>query len=247
MSALATEIASPYPIDWTHVRGVYKKLQTDFHLLTEPFGIRISESRNRDLSHLICAIDVVDRQLDEIDMAEHRAIFMKQTLDYLRGETQAKLPDGSDEFLERMDCLKEIITRLKIQATFCETVKTVVAHGEKKRVATDQPSMIHHLVEEWRLTGKLPVLVMGEFSTPDFESFFYHCCATMPAIDMLQDARMDYRNGQITIRPSLWLHCKLLWVFLAGIPTLIYRFPRPFVLFRYAISFIWEGLTRKDP
>ena len=236
--------SSPFAIDWSNVRAVYKKLQTDFHMLTEPFGIFIPEPRNIDLSHLICAIDVVDRHLDDLEDADTRERFMDQTLGFLRDGSSCLPKDVSEEFIGRMECLKELIHRLGIQDEFCDTVKTIVDHGEAKRTAQDHETMIHHLIEEWRLTGVLPVLVMRELSNPAFESFFYHCCATMPAIDMLQDARADYRCGQIQVRPTIWLHCKLLWVFLSGLPKLLFKFPKRFTLFRYAVSFIWEGITR---
>ena len=238
--------ASRYPVDWTNVRGVYKKLQTDFHLLTDPFGIVVPDDRNVDLSHLICAIDVVDRNLDRIENALDRQQFMTATLDFLRGNVPLlQINDGSKELMWRMDCLREIVARLGIAEEFCDTVKAIVDHGEAKRLANSEDEMIAHLVEEWRLTGMLPVLVLGELSTPAFERFFFHCCATMPAIDMLQDARMDYRNGQISIRPTFRLHWKLLKILLSGLPRLLRHFPKPLTLFRYAFSFIWEGITRR--
>ena len=229
-------------MDWTNVREVYKKLQDDFHLLTEPFGIFVTEDRNRDLSQLIGAIDVVDRELDRIDEADSREVFIDNVLAYLRGESAELKVDSSDELSDRMAILKEAIERLEIQSEFCDTVEEVIDHGEAKRLAKTDGDMIHHLVEEWRLTGVLPVLFLREFSTPAFEKFFYLCCATMPAIDMLQDARMDYRNGQIGVRPSIGLHLKLLKVFCAPLPKLVWLFPAPLTLFRYALSFVWQGI-----
>lgn len=247
MAACSTAVEfSRYPVDWKNVRGVYKKLQTDFHLLTDPFGITVPDHRNVDLSHLICAIDVVDRNLDRIENADERQRFMTSTLDYLRGNAATlDVREASDELLWRMDCLREIISRLGISGEFCDTVEAIVDHGEAKRLASTEGEMIAHLVEEWRLTGMLPVLVLGDLSTAEFERFFFHCCATMPAIDMLQDARMDYRNGQISIRPTFRLHWKLLKILLCGLPMLLRHFPKPLTLFRYAFSFIWEGITRQ--
>lgn len=239
---LNNENPAPRPMDWTNVRGVYKKLQDDFHLLTEPFGIFVPEDRNRDLAQLIGAIDVVDRELDRIEAADERDTFIETVLGYLRGDTSTLDVEAEPELHERMAILRESIDRLGIRDAFCDTVKEVVDHGEAKRIAKTNEAMIHHLVEEWRLTGVLPVLFLGELSTRAFEKFFYLCCATMPAIDMLQDARMDYRSGQIGIRPTIGLHLKLLWIFLKPLPKLVWLFPSPTTLVRYAISFIWQGL-----
>lgn len=236
------KLSAPSPMDWTNVREVYKKLQDDFHLLTEPFGIFVPEDRNRDLAQLIGAIDVVDRELDRIEEVESREVFITNVLSFLRGESVELNVDASVELADRMMILREAIERLGIQKKFCDTVREVVDHGEAKRLASTNDAMIHHLVEEWRLTGMLPVLFLGELATPAFEKFFYLCCATMPAIDMLQDARMDYRSGQIGVRPSIGLHLKLLKVFCCPLPRLLFLFPSPATLLRYAFSFVWQGI-----
>ena len=232
----------PTAMDWRNVRDVYRKLQDDFHLLTEPFGIYVPADRNLDLSQLIGAIDVVDRELDKIENASDREGFIVNVLEYLRADSSNLSVAASEELFERMAILREAIERLGIRKEFCDTVRKVVDHGEAKRVAATNEEMIHHLIEEWRLTGVLPVLFLRELSTPAFERFFYLCCATMPAIDMLQDARMDYRNGQIGVRPSIWLHLKLLKVFCTPLPKLLFLFPAPLTLLRYALSFIWQGI-----
>ena len=236
------ELSASGPMDWTNVRAVYKKLQDDFHLLTEPFGIFVPKDRNRDLAQLIGAIDVVDRELDRIEEVQAREVFITNVLSFLRGDSSELNVEASDELVDRMMILREAIERLGIQKKFCDTVREVVDHGEAKRLASTNDGMIHHLVEEWRLTGTLPVLLLREFSTPALEKFFYLCCATMLAIDMLQDARMDYRNGQIGVRPSIGLHLKLLRVFCRPLPKLVFLFPSPLTLFRYAFSFVCQGI-----
>jgi hypothetical protein len=230
------------PMDWVNVRAVYRKLQDDFHMLTEPFGIFVPDDRNLDLSQLIGAIDVVDRELDKIETASGRQGFISKVLSYLRGESAELRVNTSKELLDRMAILREAIERLEIRDKFCDTVQRVVHHGEAKRVATTDKEMIHHLVEEWRLTGVLPVLFLRELSTPAFEKFFYLCCATMPAIDMIQDARMDFRSGQISIRPSIGLYFKLTKIFFSPLPKLMFLFPSPLTLVRYALSFVWQGI-----
>ena len=236
------KFTAPQEMDWSNVRGVYRKLQDDFHLLTEPFGIFVPADRNLDLSQLIGAIDVVDRELDTIDEANDRESFIGSVLGFLRGDSVELKVDASGEMTDRMWILREAIERLEIQDEFCDTVQKVVDHGEEKRVAQTDAEMIHHLVEEWRLTGVLPVLFLRELSTPAFEKFFYLCCATMPAIDMIQDARMDYRSGQISVRPSLVLHFKLMMIFFGPLPKLLFLFPSPLTLVRYAMSFVWQGI-----
>lgn len=233
---------APLEMNWSNVRAVYRKLQDDFHLLTEPFGIFVPDDRNLDLSQLIGAIDVVDRELDTIDDAIDRDVFIAQVLGFLRGESAQLSIDGSKELLDRMAILREAIERLEIQTEFCDAVQKSVDHGESKRIATTNVEMIHHLVEEWRTTGMLPVLFLRELSTPAFEKFFYLCCATMPAIDMIQDASMDYRRGQISVRPTVGLYFQLMKIFFSPLPKLMFLFPSPLTLVRYAMSFVWQGI-----
>lgn len=242
MQALPSSLPSPQEMNWTNVRAVYRKLQDDFHLLTEPFGIFVPDDRNLDLSQLIGAIDVVDRELDTIDEAKDREVFIAKVLRYLRGKTGGLNIEASKELIERMAILREAIERLEIQDQFCDTVQKVVDHGESKRIASTEKEMIHHLVEEWRLTGVLPVLFLRELGTPEFEKFFYLCCATMPAIDMIQDARMDFRSGQISVKPSIGLYLKLAKIFFCPLPKLLILFPSPLTLVRYAMSFVLQGI-----
>jgi len=241
-SNTADNLIAPRGMDWTNVRAVYRKLQDDFHLLTEPFGIFVPDDRNLDLSQLIGAIDVVDRELDRIDNAADREMFIAKVLGFLRGESAQLEIGSSKELPDRMAILREAIDRLEIQTEFCDTIQKVVDHGELKRIAKTNKDMIHHLVEEWRLTGVLPVLFLRELSTPAFEEFFYLCCATMPAIDMIQDARMDFRSGQISVRPTIGLYLQLMKMFFSPLPRLMLLFPAPLTLVRYAMSFVWQGI-----
>ena len=163
-------------------------------------------------------------------------------LGYLGGETSDLDVAASEELLQRMAILREAIERLEVQDEFCDTVQKVVDHGESKRIATTEKEMIHHLVEEWRLTGVLPVLFLRELSTPEFEKFFYLCCATMPAIDMIQDARMDFRSGQISVKPTIGLYLKLAKIFFCPLLKLLILFPSPLPLVRFSMSFVWQGI-----
>ena len=163
-------------VDWNQVRYVYRKLHTDFHVLTTPFGIRISPQMNRDLALLIASIDAVDRELDELDDLAERDAFSKALVVYLKGEsTEIHEPSVSESLATQMRRLRTMIERLNIQAAFVETVERILEHTEGKRQATDDGVMIEHLLAEWRHTGVLPVLVLGRQSTREFEDFFF-CC-----------------------------------------------------------------------
>ncbi|MFK7765663.1 MAG: hypothetical protein AB8B55_00370 [Mariniblastus sp.] len=230
-------------MDWHNIRPVYQKLQTDFHVLTEPFGIFPSDEKNLDLSNLIGAIDVSDRALDVIVCLERRKQFSDKTIEFLAGPCEEAFEFFDEfaltnEFHDRIGKLKSIIIRLEIQAEFCKKSNQVFEYTEAKRQANSQGEMIRNLVAEWECTGHLPVLILGELSTPKFEKFFFLACSMMPAIDMVQDARADFETGVIRVRPSVLLYLRLLAIFLVPAPLLLWRFPAPLNLIKYAISFL---------
>lgn len=228
-------------IDWTNVRLVYKKMQDDFWLITSPFGITLDDRTRLYLAHLIGTIDSIDRTLDELPDLPQRERFAEALTDYLAGKTETIESEFTNvEVNRRMKNLRGAIILQGVQDEFCQTVTRVLTHTEAKRSATTEREMIDQMREEWRLTGRLTVLVMGAKSTPDFEKFFYLCCEMMTAVDMIQDARDDYRNGQISVPPRASLYLRLLSEFLLPMPKLIWRFPRPLNLLRYTFSFLWH-------
>ncbi|MDB4766952.1 hypothetical protein OAG71_04610 [bacterium] len=236
-------------IDWTNVRLVYKKMQDDFWLITSPFGIELDDQTCLYLAHLIGTIDSIDRTLDELPDLKQRVGFSQSLTDYLSGRTKTIESEfTSPEVNRRMENLRSAIILQDVQHEFCQTVTRVFAHTEAKRSATTEQKMISEMREEWRLTGRLTVLIMGAKTTADFEKFFYLCCEMMTAVDMIQDARDDYRNGQISVPPRISLYLRLMGEFLFPMPKLIWRFPRPLNLFRYTFSFLFHvyGPFRTD-
>ena len=154
---------------------VYRKLHNDFHKLTTPFEIQISSELNRDLAHLICAMDRVDQVLDEINDPEFRKYLQEQLVTFL-AESDVPLgllPKqlGSPELSSRLSCLRNVISKRQVQREFCQTITTIFQFAEGKRTATTNRKMIDNLIQEWRETARLPVLLMGSSSTHKFESF----------------------------------------------------------------------------
>lgn len=145
-----------------------------------------------------------------------------------------------DEVSRRMSILRTIIKKRGIQTEFCKTVESTLTRTEAKRAAKSERLMIDEMREEWRLTGHLTVLILRPESNAAFEKFFYLCCEMMTAVDMIQDAVSDYRQGQISVFPWPTLYLRLLAEFVLPMPKLIWRFPKPTGLIKYAASFLYE-------
>lgn len=235
------------PIDWANVRLIYKKLQDDFHLITEPFGIRLSEQENLHLSHLIATIDSIDRALDPIPEAANRAQFANALIEYLKCDQRKIESDfATEEICQRMSNLRNVVIQTGCRDAFADTVTKVFEHTEAKRLATNSQDLIYHLKEEWRLAGHMTVLVMGSQTNPSFEKFFYLCCEMMTSVDMIKDAASDYSTGELALEPNLNLYGRLLSEFLLPLPKLIWRFPKPTNLVKYAVGFLFDVYIRRE-
>lgn len=233
------------PIDWTNVRPIYRKLQDDFYLITDPFGINLSERDNLFLSHLIGAIDSIDRILDNLPDKLERAGFAWSLLRYLEGNSDHIESDAiTDELCWRMKNLRHIIVIRGVREEFCETAARIFDCTESKRWAKERKLLIRFLKEEWRLAGHLTVLVMRHASNSSFERFFYLCCEMMFAIDLIRDAKTDYANDEISIKPTIGLYLVLFFDFVVRLPKLLSRFPKRSNLVKYAAGFLYDVYVR---
>ena len=234
------------PINWENVRPIYKKMQDDFHWITRPFGIELSGRENLHLSHLIATIDVIDRVLDPLSSRSAREDLAAALLCYLNGGSETIESEyATPEIRWRLQNLRRVIIAKGVQAEFCKAVAGVFEHTEAKRWVTTPSELLYHLRKEWRLAGRMTVLVMGDVATPQFEKFFYLCCAMMPSVDMIRDAGRDFENGEVAVKPSLGLYYSLAAGFLLPMPKLLWRFPRPTCLIRYALGFLVDVFVKQ--
>ena len=252
-SAATIAKLSTVQVDWTNVRTVYRKMNEEFYLITEPFGIIIDDHLDTDLGNLIATIDVVDRTLDAIDDKDVRAEIADAIVNFLRCNLLLRLLPAfpaelySPELEARLDVLREMIIRRDIRDQFADTIQNILFHTESKRTAFDLDQMIHHLVREWSLAGRLTLLILGDRSTRQFDRFFLLCCEMMPAVDMFLDAGSDYRSGQLSVRPTLKMYVKLILVFALPIPKLFQRFPKPMNLLRYSFAILNQNSREQQP
>ena len=214
------------PVNWIPIRSVYRKLHTDFHVLTNPFGIRISHQLNRDLAHLIGAIDCVDRELDGLDEAAHRQSFGKSLIRYLRGESPAlAVKPAKIELVSRLQVLRTVILAPRDS-------KFVLRYGRKDPGAHRGETSIvrqtsNDLPPDYRMEVDRPFkrfYCLAPKARPISRRFFYLACEMMPAIDTIQDARSDYQQGQIRIRPSIGLYTRLSAMFVFSVTQIAVSF-----------------------
>jgi hypothetical protein len=230
------------PVDWVNVRAVYRKLHDEFPRITEPFGIAISQEQNRDLAHLICAIDSIDQVIDEIQCSAERDSLAESIVDFIAGRKTQFAFDSPNiaGLVDRIYCLRNVVVRRGVQVEFAKTAAQVLFHSEQKRMATTVNDMVDHLNREWRLSGDLTVLVLGQTDNERFVRFFGLCCEMMTVVDMVPDAKADYASGQLSVRPGLCLYLRLLGSFVVRAPVALSRFPKKLQLLGYAAKFIFN-------
>lgn len=233
--------------DWSQVRAIYRKLHHDFHLITTPFGIQLDAQLNGDLACLIAATDSIDRNLDEIEGDEDRNSFSDEIVARLVSENEKSVErnEANDERLPaelcmRVSALRDVIRRRAITEAFVDSVREIFRLSEAKRAALTSSSLVRYSIQESRETGRLPVLLLGDQSSSQFEAFFFRCCEAMPAVDTILDARSDFRTGQLQFRPGPWLYFNLFAAVVVRVPGLLWRFPARWTLFRYVFSFLRE-------
>jgi hypothetical protein len=225
------------PFDWQGVRPVYRALHAQFWRLTEPFSLPITDDLSRDLAVQIAAMDAVDEELDELSDEVIRRRFCFQVEGVLLADDQGAVPsEFGPQLTRRLKDLREVLLRRGIERPFTRIVSEIFALSERKRESRSLAGFLEIVEREWELAGRLPLLIMGEYSNPRFESFILRVCCTMHLVDTLLDARQDYQAGLLSVRPGLWFACSLMLRLLGRVPSLLLRFPRPLCLIRYAFA-----------
>lgn len=226
-------------VNWTGVRPVYRKLDEEFHVLTDGFGLYVPDQVRSDMRHLIAAIDCVDRVLDSLSAPADRNELSKAMIRYLRKE-QASLDHSAAtaELTERLHNLRTVVWCYAIVEPFAAAIEQVLEATEAKRHVVELDIFLMLVEQEGEQTAQLPLLIMGGYASQEFCHFFTRFCALMGIADLLFDAGADHADGQLRIRPNI----KVYWVIFSlstheGI-GLLKGFPRKIAFVSYCLRFV---------
>ncbi len=234
-------------MDWTHVRPVYRALHAEFWRLTRPFGIELSPGESLDLAHLIAAMDAVDREVDELNERPSRERLCRQVAGFLASDLPWEhAAQSAYELGHRLTELRHVIVRHEVRSPFVATVESIFRLSEEKRFVPGGTQFLQTIRREWRLAGALPLMILGQKSTPRFKVFFLSLCEAMHAVDTMLDARRDFREGRTRIRPGLMFYLTLCIQLAKDCSLLFIRFPHRTQLMRYAIAVIGGGCRPKS-
>ncbi len=231
-------------IDWNSVRGIYKKLSDEFHVLTEPFKVRLSNELKLQLDHLIIAIDGVDNTLDELEATAVRNSLSSEMIEFLSDNRSIfSHPQAENTLREKLNTLKIILSQIDNKSGFIQATKDILNFTELKRHTTDSDQHIEFVLKEGTATAQLPLSIIDDSSNDEFRSFFTQLCELMGIVDLTFDLRSDYNHKLISIKPSLKLYLRLIRISASRSIRLIRAFPKKLSFLIYCMKFAFVLMT----
>ncbi len=232
---------------WTSSRSIYKKLSDELHVLTDAYGIVISDRQKLMLDYLILGIDEVDKSIDEIPSYEMREKVTKSLVRYLGNQEENwENPLGTSSLSDKMFVLKKIMQELNIEKRFTKAVSEIFDYTERKRHVLSEDELIELVMLEGKSTGELPLSFMHVDPGHAFAIFFTQLCTLMGVADLIVDARSDYKSNYIKLKPKIGLYVKLNLILVKEGILIFWNFPRKISFLVYCIKFSWLLITAKD-
>jgi hypothetical protein len=229
--------------DWTGIRPVYRRMNSEFWRLTRPFGIELTATNRLDLSVQIAVMDAIDRELDILAGAGPRSDFSRQVVRFLMNDSDWEYTCVTAfDLTPRLAAFKDTLWRLDVVDQVTAVATEVLSLTERKRTLTDRHAFLDCLEQEWRLAGRFPILMLGENSNERFENWFLAFCQAMHIFDTGLDLKSDFAAGEIRLRPGFAVYSSLLGRLLSRGPGLWFRFPAKWNLARYGMSMFRASL-----
>ncbi len=206
LSGASTSAASPSG----ETRPEYIKLLSDLSILTRSFGIHLSHASQSDAAALTFCIECADRVLDATSDSTSRRELAERIVGMLLGnfEDRANL---HPELARRLTWLETTARAYGVHSQVCEIVAQLLRNAECMRSTRHISEFANCAVLEGRLMVELLLLLIGQWTTGEFDQFMRRLAAPANLIDKLRDARRDFRRGEIAIKPTAIFRSFLSW------------------------------------
>ena len=227
----------PLP-DWNGTRIIYKKLSEEFQVLTNTFNLNIDQRTKLYLDHLIIAIDEIDNYIDELPSKEERDAVTHSLVDFLLNEKEKWIYPKQNETLPiKIENLKRVIQQLDIKEEFSASAKTIFYNTEIKRHTKKAEDLIQFVTLEGKATAILPLSIMQIKSDTPFGIFFTKLCMLMGIVDLIIDARQDFKKEQIALQPNFKLYYQLFKITIIDGLNILISIPRKLKFMNYCFRF----------
>ena len=235
------------PIDWDSIRPIYKKLSDELHVLTSSYGIEISPEIKMHLDHLITVIDTVDQSIDTLEDDSERVELSNAIVDFLTSQSsEINHYLASPELNTKLSIIRSIVHQEGSVQDFTRAAKIVFDYTERKRHTSSVDELISFVQTEGSATADLTISIMQVKDHHAFRMFFARLCMLMGIADLIVDARSDYKNNYIKVKPALFLYYRLIVILVKEGLKLIWHFPRRVSFLFYCIRFGWTLLWEKE-
>ena len=191
-------------------RPEYLRLPRDLAALTRSFGIALPWRAQCDAAVLTFSIECADRLLDALPDLGGREQFGADIVLRLRGDCPAN-GNLTPELASRLTQLGDVARSRGVEDRLCEIVAELLRNSETMR-ATRRPSEFAECTaREGQLMVELLLLMIGEWTTMEFDKFMRSIAAPANFSDKLRDAARDFQRGEIGIKPTLIFRAALGW------------------------------------
>jgi hypothetical protein len=204
----AIAVGGALPVPGPAVRREYLKLSDELIALTRSFRIQLPPQIHHDAAVLSLTIECADRLLDAITEPDRRARFSADLISCWRGETFCD-EDLTPELADWLARLKDVAERHGATGRFQTIIRRLLENSERMRTTRSPGRFISCATREGRLMVELLLLVLGDHSTPQFNSFMRQLAGAANLGDKLRDARRDFERGEIAVRPTLLFRARL--------------------------------------
>ena len=163
---------------------------------------------------------------------------MQSLIEFLENDASAwSHPSATPSLSRKMEHIKLIVHRVDIVEEFVDAARIIFHNTEIKRHTTDIGQLLAFITDEGRATARLPLSILRVDPAEPFGTFFTRLCTLMGMADLIFDAREDYQNGILAMKPSIGLYVKLHGIMIKEGLRLLRSFPDKLKFLVYCFKF----------
>lgn len=231
-----------YPGD---VRPEYEALAHEFRALAAPFDLTVDESLERDLVLVAASFEAIDRYVDATPDATDRARLGAAILSALREASAEDLVRS--ELAATLAAIRVRLVNLAALDTFAAQLTRFFVRSEVLRRTTSGGEFVRCALDEARCAAEMTLLVVPVAGATRFFRFFRVLAEIANLVDKLHDVRGDWARGEMTARPGIGLHMRLLAAFAIRLPSLFALSRHPWELIAWGVRYVLPSASRELP